>query len=124
MVEPDEITLTFPRDREFHRVAHLVLGGLAVRLNLTIEALEDLQVALGSILDRARVGGDVTVQLIVREGTLEALIRPVDLTEELVRDGDPDREGELSLRRVLWTVVDDVELEDGAVRLTKRVAGG
>ena len=29
----DEITLTLPREPEFHRVAHLVLGGLAVRLD-------------------------------------------------------------------------------------------
>jgi len=28
----DEITLTLPAEREFYRVAHLVLGGLAVRL--------------------------------------------------------------------------------------------
>ena len=42
MPQPDEITLTLPRQRDFHRVAHLVLGGLAVRLELTIETLEDL----------------------------------------------------------------------------------
>jgi len=39
----DEITLTVPRERPFYRVAHLVLGGLAVRLDLTYDTLEDLQ---------------------------------------------------------------------------------
>ena len=39
MPTSDEITLTLPRDREFHRIAHLVLGGLALRLELTIETL-------------------------------------------------------------------------------------
>ena len=48
---PDTITLTLPPEREFQRVAHLVLGGLAVRLNLTLEALEDLQLALDGLLD-------------------------------------------------------------------------
>ena len=48
----DEITLTLPREPEFHRVAHLVLGGLAVRLNLTIENLEDMQIALDALLER------------------------------------------------------------------------
>ena len=52
MIEQDEITLTLPRAREFHNVAHLVLAGLALRLNLTIETLEDLQIALGAVLDR------------------------------------------------------------------------
>ena len=41
----DEITLTIPRDRALYGVAHLVLGGLGIRLNLTIEHLEDLQLA-------------------------------------------------------------------------------
>ena len=48
----DEVTLTLPREPEFQRVAHLVLGGLAVRLNLTIENLEDMQIALDSLLER------------------------------------------------------------------------
>ena len=63
----DEVTLTLPREPEFQRVAHLVLGGLAVRLNLTIENLEDLQLAFDALLD----GGnghdgddrDLTVQM-------------------------------------------------------------
>ena len=66
----DEITLTIPRDRDYHRVAHLVLSGLALRLDLTIETLEDLQIALGAILDRAQPDGDVTVSLSTRAGIL------------------------------------------------------
>jgi hypothetical protein len=120
--EPDEITLTLPRDREFHRVAHLVLGGLAVRLDLTIETLEDLQVALGAILERAGADGEVTVTMVLRDGTLETRVHPVDVTDEL--NGDGDEPEELSLRRVLWTVVDDVEVDGDSVRLTKRVADG
>ena len=50
----DEITLTIPRDRALYSVAHLVLGGLGIRLNLTIEHLEDLQLALDAVLERAR----------------------------------------------------------------------
>ena len=37
---PDEITLTIPRDRALYSVAHLVLSGLGIRLNLTIEHLD------------------------------------------------------------------------------------
>src|SRR5262249_40212817 len=60
----DEITLTIPRDPEFHRVAHLVLGGLAVRLDLTIENLEDLEIALDAILDRTDPdAGEITIRM-------------------------------------------------------------
>ena len=54
MTPPDEITLTIPRDRALYGVADLVLGGLGIRLNLTIEHLEDLQLALETALDRVR----------------------------------------------------------------------
>ncbi len=116
--EADEITLTLPREREFQRVAHLVLGGLALRHELTIETLEDLQLALGAILDRARPDRDVTVAMSLHDGALEAQIGPVDLAGELERaDGD----GALSLRRVLDAVVDGVSVDGEWVRLTKRV---
>jgi len=122
VIEPDEITLTLPRQREFHSVAHLVVGGLALRLNLTIETLEDLQLALGAILDRALASacddGEITVGLLLREGALETWVRPVDLRRELAGD-----DGELNLRRILWTVADDVQLDGACVRLTKKVNG-
>ena len=120
MAQPDEITLTLPRDREFHRVAHLVLGGLALRLELTIETLEDLQLALSTVLDRAADGGDVTVSMALLDGTLETRVGPVDIADELAQEG----EDSLDLHRILWTVVDDVQLDGDGVRLTKRVAKG
>jgi|SRR5579884_4001065 len=117
MPGPDEITLTLPRQREFQRVAHLVLGGLALRLDLTIEKLEDLQLALSSILDRIGDDGEVTVSLTLVDGTLETRVGPVDLAGEL----DAEDEDKLSLRRILWTVADDVRLDGDHVRLVKRL---
>ena len=112
----DEITLTLPRDREFQRVAHLVLGGLALRLELTIETLEDLQLALSAILDRAGAEGEVTVSMTLNGDMLETRVGPIDLGDELTRD----EEG-LGLRRILWTVVDDVRVDGDYVRLLKQV---
>jgi hypothetical protein len=113
----DEITLTIPRDREFHRVAHLVVGGLALRLELTIETLEDLQIAIDTVLDFAEPDGEVTVVLASRDGVLEARVGPVDVHHALDRPDD----GDLNLRRVLATVVDDVDVDGEWVRLSKRV---
>jgi hypothetical protein len=119
----DEITLTIPREPDFHRVAYLVLGGLAVRLNLTVENLEDLQIALDSILDRSELEtGEITLRMAVREGALEARLGPLDtkLLDEIERDHDQS----LSLRRVLESTVDDVHVDGAWVSLTKNVAVG
>jgi hypothetical protein len=120
----DEITLTLPRDREFYGIAHLVLGGLAVRLDLTFETLEDLQLALASVLERPDDDGDVHVTLRVDGRGVHALVGPFD--GELLRAHlERTTSDELSVARLLDTVVDRVEIDDrdeGAwIELTKRV---
>lgn len=123
MTPPDEITLTFTRDRALYPVAHLVLGGLGARLNLTIEHLEDLQLALEAVLDRVR-SDPVTISLRVYELEIEALVGPVvdGVRAELAApEGD-----DVGLRRILDALVDSVELEtiDGAdwLKMTKTAA--
>ncbi len=119
----DEITLTLPRDADFHRVAHLVLGGLAVRMDLTVENLEDLQIALDSILGRSELEpGDITVRMALRDGALETRVGPLpaNVLDEIEREHD----NELSLRRVLDSTVDDVHVDGDTVRLTKKVSAG
>ena len=117
----DEITLHLPRERPFFGVAHLVVGGLAVRLDLSFEQLEDLQVALGELLEQHETEREITVSVRVEGDTIHALVGPFDgsLEQELARDsGDA-----VGLRRVLETVVDGVEVtnRDGQpwVELTK-----
>jgi hypothetical protein len=109
-VAHDEITLTVPRERPFYAVAHLVLGGLAVRLNLTLEALEDLQVALAGLLERTEPSPEVTMRVRVLESVLEAELGPFDgagLRKELAREPGE----ELGLRRILDAVVDEVRVD-------------
>lgn len=117
----DEITLTIPREPDFHRVAYLVLGGLAVRLNLTVENLEDLQIALDSILDRSEVDdGEITLRMAVRSGALEARVGP--LATRLLDEIERDHGEALSLRRVLESTVDDIHVDGDWVSLTKNVS--
>jgi hypothetical protein len=117
----DEITLTIPPEREARRVAHLVLGGLAVRLDLTIENLEDLELAFDAILgrlDRTAVD-DITFRLRLMDGSLETVIGP--LPERLLDEIEREADDELGLRRVLDGTVDDVHVDGESVRLTKAV---
>jgi anti-sigma regulatory factor (Ser/Thr protein kinase) len=120
----DEITLTLPRERDFYGIAHLVLGGLAVRLDLTFETLEDLQLALASVLERPDSDGNINLTLRVEDHALEAFVGPFDpvgLHAHLERRTRED----LSVARLLETVVDQVsvdERDDAAwIHLTKTV---
>lgn len=126
----DAIRLTIPRTKPFYGVARLVVAGLAARLDVSYDHLEDLQVALESLLanDAYGAGPEVTVELIVGAGAVEMRIGPLDgrrLRPDLEREAE-DRNG-VGLRRLLATVVEGVELEqrDGHewVRLEKRVPG-
>ena len=117
----DEITLRLPRERPFFGVAHLVVGGLAVRLDLSFEQLEDLQVAIGELLEQHETEREITVSVRVENDTIHALVGPFDgsLEQALAKDSGDD----VGLRRVLETVVDQVEVttRDGQpwVALTK-----
>jgi anti-sigma regulatory factor (Ser/Thr protein kinase) len=122
----DRISLTVPRTRSYIAVAHLVVGGVAMRQNFTLEALEDLQLALDEVLEREHGDGAVTVELELSDGSLQARIGPF-VGSALRADLEPLGERELGLRRVLDSTVDGVEVEtrdDGDwVLITKAVQG-
>jgi hypothetical protein len=107
---PDEITLTLPRERRFYDVAHLVIGGLAARLDLTVDNLADLQLALAGLLPRAESPEDVTVVIRVEGHALEGRIGPFDaerLQRELERVGGDG----YGTQHVLEAVFDSYRLE-------------
>jgi len=119
----DEITLVLPAQEDFHHIAHLVVGGLGARLELTYEQLEDLQVALDALLPCRDDEGDISILISVENERVCTTVGPFsgDSLAELERDGT-----ELGLRRVLETVTDtiDVEQRDGSswVALSKGTA--
>jgi hypothetical protein len=118
----DEISLTLPADEEFRRVAHLVLGGLAVRLDLSFESLEDLELALDSLLERFGDEEKITLRVQVRDGELRTVVGPFHSVRAELDDGGADA---LGLSRILGAVCDSVEITDHDdaewVELTKRV---
>ena len=122
------IELRIPNERPYHGVARLVVGGLAARHNLSYEALEDLQLALGTILESNgyAAAGEIRVELEVMDDSIAMAIGP--LNGDAVRaDLEESSEGNLGLGRLLGTLVEDAGVEareDGDwLRLSKRVRG-
>ena len=123
----DRIVLTIPREREFGAVADLVIAGLGSRHDFTVEAIDDMQLALETLVEHDEQGDELTVRLEIEDGTLEAVVGPFErdaITAELQARGD---DGSLGLRRVLETTVDTVRIaehDNGCwVELRKTVGG-
>ncbi len=101
----DQITLTIPADEASRGVATLVLGGVGSRLDVPYERLDDLQLAVLSVLG-AGAGDEVTVELVAdgdaflvsvgplvagsgTNGALARVLDPlVDAVTPSIRDGD------------------------------------
>jgi len=94
----DVVTLQLPRERDFFGVAHLVLGGLAARLDLTYDVLDDVTTALDELLDRREHTDDVTMSVRMEDGVLSATVGPFGggVADELKASDEG-----LGLRRVL-----------------------
>jgi hypothetical protein len=117
----DEIILTIPREEPFHEVAHLVLGGVAARLNLTFESLDDLETALDAVLERSGDAGEVTLKLRIEDGSIRAVVGPLAV-ERLQAELEREPGEAVTLRRILDTVVDGYGLDrEGWLELRKHV---
>lgn len=127
---PDTIELVTPVDRAWDPVVRLVLGGIADRIDLPFEELDDLQLAVERL--RAEAGSQESLKLTIELTERGVRVRLGPLRERAIADalqGPDAAPGELTLRRVLETVVDSFGVEEAAdgelvVRLEKRVRGG
>jgi hypothetical protein len=114
-----------PADDAFQRVAHLVLGGLASRHELTVETLDELTLALDAVLGRyADLEDDVTVRIHIDDEEIRTEIGAFH-ESTVVADLSQEAGAELDLHRILSAVCDDVAVRerDGGqwVELTKRM---
>jgi anti-sigma regulatory factor (Ser/Thr protein kinase) len=124
--EAEAISLTLPHDERFLNVARIVVGGLAARLDLPYESLDDLQLGVESVLsvERYAAGGEVTVEIEIGDRVVRIFIAPLD-ADSVERDLELAAEG-IGLNVLLGAVVDSVGFveRDGGERwlvLEKRV---
>jgi hypothetical protein len=123
----DRIELVTPAGRAWEPVIRLVLGGIAERLQLGFDELDDLQLAVERLL--AEAGDSASpVSLSFELGERGVRTRVGGLQERAVAEAlqGPQPPGELTLKRILETVVDSFGVEEAAdgkllVRLEKVV---
>ncbi len=117
----NEVRLTLPAEEDFRPIAHLVVGGFGVRADLTLDALDDLQVPLEALLGCRDDDGEIVITVDTSNSAVRASVGPfpAGALDSLDREDAP-----LGLRRVLETVCDSYEVEerDGSswVELSKR----
>jgi hypothetical protein len=121
----ERIELEAPLSRDFQAVVRLIIGGIAERVDFAFEEIDDLQLAVERLLAEAGRVGSVRMSFEVVNGGIRTRVGPLSerAVAEALKDG-VQRPGELTLRRILQTVVDSFgveESDDGSivVRLEK-----
>jgi hypothetical protein len=125
MVVAERIELEAPLSGDFQAVIRLIIGGIAERVDFAFEEIDDLQLAVERLLAEQGQGGSVVLSFEVGKDSIRTRVGPLSerAIADALRDGE-QRPGELTLRRILQTVVNSFgveEAEDGriVVRLEK-----
>ena len=121
----ERIDLEAPLSGDFQAVVRLIVGGIAERVDFAFEEIDDLQLAVERLLAEAGTTGTVCLSFEVGEDRIRTRIGP--LSQQKVADALQDGEmvpGQLTLRRILETVVDSFGVDKGdgggiVVRLEK-----
>jgi hypothetical protein len=92
-VPTETVSLTIPHNGGFSALFHMILGGIALRRKLSLEALDDLQLAVENILaeDKSHIG-DISMSVGIAEDDLQISLAPLtdpDLRETLVHGAVP-----------------------------------
>lgn len=124
--DAEKVTLTIPGERRFIGIARLFVGGLAARLDLAYETMDDLQLALESVLRKAELRDAVTLEATVEGEAVSILVGP--LAGDPLQAVDGGRPDAIELGRLLAALVAGSETiagEDGCwLRLDVRIPAG
>jgi hypothetical protein len=122
----ERIQLTAPLDGGFGAVVRLIVGGIAARADLGFEQMDDLQLAIERLYAEAGGQERLTLDFDITAGRVQVRLGPLrehGLADALQRD---PVSGDLTLKRVLDTVVDSYGVEEASdgelfIRIVKRV---
>jgi anti-sigma regulatory factor (Ser/Thr protein kinase) len=125
VTQAERIDLEAPLSGDFQAVVRLIVGGIAERVDFAFEEIDDLQLAVERLLAEAGTAGTVRLTFEVGDDRIRTRIGP--LSQQKVAEALQDGEmvpGQLTLRRILDTVVDSFGVDQGdgsgiVVRLEK-----
>lgn len=128
----DTVTLRVPRERTYLPLLHMVLGGIAIRQDLSFDDLDDVQLAVDNVVaEDDGVQRELTMTVTVDDDALTIRLAPLsnpDLHETLRLGQVPAGAEErcLDVCLLLRSLVDRYELQDldqdfFAVALQKRL---
>jgi hypothetical protein len=128
----DTVTLRVPREGAYLPLLHMVLGGIAIRRDLSFDDLDDVQLAVDNVMaEDDGVQEDLTMTVVVGDDALTIRLAPLsnpDLHETLRLGQVPaGAEGRcLDVCLLLRSLVDHYELQDldqgsFAVEMRKRL---
>jgi hypothetical protein len=112
-MEPERIELEAPVSDDFQAVVRLIVGGIAERIDLGFADIDDLQLAVERLLAATSAEPTVKLSFEVGEKSIRTRVGPLReaaIADALQRDSAP---GQLTLRRILQTVVDSFGVESG-----------
>jgi hypothetical protein len=122
----NRITLAIPGEPKFIGIARLFVGGLAARLDLGYETMDDLQLALESVLRKAELRQTVTLEAQIEGEGVSILVGP--LARNPLQAVDGRRPDAIELERLLAALVagsESLVREDGCwLRLDVRIPAG
>jgi anti-sigma regulatory factor (Ser/Thr protein kinase) len=119
------ITLTVPGERRSIGIVRLFVGGLAARLDLGYDTMDDLQLALESVLRTSAPGGQITLEARIEDDSVSILVGPFDRDPLQPDESRPDT---LELERLFSALVagaESISRDDGCwLRLDVRIPAG
>ena len=120
----ERIQLHAPLAPDFQPVVRLIIGGIAERVDFGFEEIDDLQLAVERLLAEAGGAGTVAMTFDIGEGHVRTRVGPLSERSIAVALQEESPPGELTLRRILETVVDSFGVEEAGdgnivVRLEK-----
>jgi hypothetical protein len=123
-VRRERIHLEAPLAPDFQPVVRLIIGGIAERVDFGFEEIDDLQLAVERLLAEAGQSGTVSITFDIGDGRVRTIVGPLSERSVAVALQEESSPGELTLRRILETVVDSFGVEEAAderivVRLEK-----
>ena len=119
------VTLTLPGKRRYIGIVRLFVGGLAARLDLGYDTMDDLQLAMESVLRRLSPGGEITLETRIEDDGVSIMVGPLDRNP---LQADESRPETLELEQLLSALVagaESITQDDGCwLRLDVRIPAG